>query len=107
LQIQSPEPGVSPDSIGYALHAASDFMNFCEDLKNLAQTKTIGDLDSWNQLVDELKSIIENDVSPYFIAPTGLALARLCAAGAAPSEVKGPAPGCADKNSIAVTLTYS
>ncbi len=107
LKIQSPEPGVSPDSIGYALHAASDFMNFCEDLKRLAQAKTIGDLDSWNKLVDELKSIIENDVSPYFIAPTGLALARLCSAGASPSEVKGPAPGCADKNSIAVTLTYS
>ncbi len=108
LQLQSPEPGVSPDSIGYALHAGSDFMNFCEDLKNLAQAKAVeGDLDSWNQLVDELKSIIENDVSPYFIAPTSLALARLCAAGAPPSEVKGPAPGCADKNSIAVTLTYS
>jgi len=108
LQIQSPEPGVSPDNIGYALHAASDFMNFCEDLKNLAQAKAVeGDLDSWNNLVAELKSIIENDVSPYFIAPTGLALARLCAAGAPPSEVKGPAPGCADKNSIAVTLTYS
>jgi hypothetical protein len=108
LQIQSLEPGVSPDSIGYALHAASDFMNFCEDLKNLAQAKAVeGDLDSWNKLVDELKSIIENDVSPYFIAPTGLALVRLCAAGALPGEVKGPAPGCADKNSIAVTLTYS
>jgi hypothetical protein len=108
LQIQSPEPGVSPDSIGHALHAASDFMNFCEDLKNLAQAKAVeGDLNSWNKLVDELKSIVENDVSPYFIAPTGLALVRLCAAGASPSEVKGPAPGLADKNSIAVTLTYS
>jgi hypothetical protein len=83
-------------------------MNFCEDLKNLAQAKAVeGDLNSWNKLVDELKSIVENDVSPYFIAPTGLALVRLCAAGASPSEVKGPAPGLADKNSIAVTLTYS
>ena len=108
LQIQSPEPGVSPVTIGYALHAASDFMNFCEDLKNLAQLAKVDlKLDTWQEFVAELKSIIDNDVSPYFIAPTGLALARLCAAGAPPSEVKGPAPGFTDKNSIAVTLTYS
>jgi hypothetical protein len=94
--------------ISYALQAASDFMNFCADLKNLASVTAQGpDLAPWNDLVDRLKSIIQRDVNQDFVAPATLALTRLCASGHPPTEISGPAPGLTDQNSIAVTVTYS
>ena len=101
------DSGMDYAAIAYTLQADSDFMNFCDDLRNLAQLAAVdAKLDTWDKFVDELKSIMENDVSQDFIAPTGLALTRLCAGGP-PDTVKGPAPGLTDKNSIAVTMTYS
>jgi hypothetical protein len=94
--------------IAYALQAASDFMNFSADLESLAMISVAGpQLDPWNQLLARLQSIMKNDVSPDFVVPVALALTRLCAGVNPPGEVKGPAPGKTDKNSIAVTVTYS
>ncbi len=101
------DAGKDLTAVAYSLQAASDFMNFCDDLRNLALLAAVdAKLDTWDKFVDELKSIMENDVSQDFIAPTGLALTRLCAGGA-PDLVKGPAPDLTDKNSIAVTMTYA
>jgi hypothetical protein len=102
-----PQSGNVAQLIGYALHAGSDFMNLCAALKSLVGFTTAGpQLALWDDLVARLKSIILNDVSQDFIAPATLALTRLCASGA-PNEVVGPAPGLTDKNSIAITITYS
>jgi hypothetical protein len=101
------DSGMDYTALAYTLQAASDFMNFCDDLRNLAKLAAVdAKLETWDKFVDELKSIMENDVSQDFIAPTGLALTRLCAGGP-PDSVKGPAPDLTDKNSIAVTMTYS
>lgn len=98
---------VTNNGIGDVLQAASDFMNFCEDLKTLGTLAQVQpNLQSWRAFVLELLSMIANDVSPYFIAPTALALTRQCGGGP-PTEVVGPAPGLNDQNSIAITMTYS
>jgi hypothetical protein len=103
-----PQSGHAAQLIGYALHAGSDFMNLCADLKSLVTFTAAGpQLAPWDDLVARLKSIINNDVSQDFIAPTTLALTRLCAGGSPPSEIVGPPAGLTDKNSIAVTITYS
>ena len=108
LNQEFPQAGNVAALIGYALQAASDFMNFCADLKSLATLTQEGSgLDPWNDLVDKLKSIIHNDVNQDFVAPATLALTRLCASGHPPAEIAGPAPALTDKNSIAVTVTYS
>ncbi len=100
--------GTTTPLIGYALQAASDFMNFCADLRSLAASNSTGSgTTAWDSLVARLKSIIQNDVNQDFVAPASLALTRLCAAGSAPNEINGPAPGLGDKNSIAVTVSYS
>ncbi len=94
--------------ISYSLLAASDFMNFCADLKTLAaHTEAGSGLNPWNDLVGRLKSIIQRDANQDFVAPASLALTRLCTNGQPPAEIGRPAPGLTDKNSIAVTVTYS
>lgn len=94
--------------IAFTLQAASDFMNLCADLENLTKTSAAGtQLNSWDQLLGRLLSIIKNDVSPCFVAPVALALTRLCSGGHNPSEITGPAPNLTDQNSIAITVTYS
>jgi hypothetical protein len=95
-------PQANGHQIGNVLVAASNFMNFCEALKGLAKASVV-DLAQWNQLVGQLKSIMENALSGYFLAPTGLALVGLCSS-ATPNEVVGPLAGNA--KSIAVTMTY-
>lgn len=98
--------GLTTVAVGYALEAATDFMNLCESLKELATLPVAQqDLSSWNLLVNDLRRIIRNDVCPDFVAPLALALTRLCASGS-PASVTGPAPGGTDQTSIAVTLTY-
>ena len=94
--------------MSYALQAASDFMNFCADLKSLATISSAGSgTSAWDNLVARLKSIIQNDVNQDFVAPASLALTWLCTGQNPPNEIQGPAPGLEDKNSIAVTVTYS
>ena len=108
LNQQFPGAGLEANGIGYTLRAAGDFMNLCADLRSLMTISFSGaQLDPWNQLLKHLQSIITNDVSPYFVAPVVLALTVLCSGGNLPSEIKGPAPDLTDKNSIAVTVTYS
>jgi hypothetical protein len=92
--------------IAGCLQAGSNFMNFCEALESLALLPAAEpNLDSWQSFVAQLKSIIVNDTNQDFAVPATLALLRLCRSGP-PDEVKGPAPGMAVGNSIAVTLTY-
>jgi len=108
LNTEFPQAGLNADLIGYALHAAGDFMNFCADLKSLITFTAAGpQLAPWDDLVAKLKSIIHNDVSQDFVAPATLALTRLCASGNPPTEIGGPVPGLTNQNSIAVTVTYS
>ncbi len=85
------------------LCVGASFMNLCADLKTLvAATSTT--LDSWQQLITHLQTIIKNDVSVDFIPPTALALATLC--GNAPTAVTGPAPNLPAGTSIGITMTY-
>ena len=108
LNLEFPQAGTNAALIGYALQAASDFMNFCEDLKTLATLTTAPpQLDAWDKLLARLQSMMKNDVSPDFVAPVALALTQLCAGGTPPAELTGPAPNLTDKNSIAITVTYS
>jgi hypothetical protein len=104
LQMQFPNIGTVAPLVGFALLAASDFMNFCEDLKTLATANTIeGGMAAWPKFVAHLKAIINIDVLPDFIVPIALALTRLCGT---PGKVIGPAPGPAEKSS-SVTITYA
>jgi hypothetical protein len=104
---QFPEAGGGVQLLSYALQAASDFMNFCADLQNLAALAAPeATLSTWESFVAHLKAIITNDLAQDFIAPTTLALARRCAAGS-PATATGPAPGLAANASIAVTVNYS
>ncbi len=108
LNTEFPQAGDSAALIGYALQAASDFMNFCADLKSLATLTTAPpQLNAWDNLLARLQSMMKNDVSPDFVASVALALTRLCAGGSPPAELTAPAPDLTDKNSIAVTVTYS
>jgi hypothetical protein len=107
LDPQFPSAGSSAALIVYALQAASDFMNLCAALKSLASNAVVeSNLATWDSFVAQLKSIITNDVSQDFIAPTALALIRLCGNGV-PTLVVGPAPGLTDKSSIGITMNYS
>lgn len=68
-------------------------MNFCADLKNVAASAVVqAQLNSWDGVLSHLRSIITNDVSQDFMAPTALALTRL---------------QLAKNTSIGITLTYS
>jgi hypothetical protein len=108
LNTEFPQASNNAALIGYALQAASDFMNFCADLKSLATLTTAPpQLDAWDNLLARLQSMMKNDVSPDFVASVALALTRLCAGGSPPAELTAPAPDLTDKNSIAVTVTYS
>jgi len=108
LNTEFPQAGTVAPLIGYALQAASDFMNFCADLKSLASVSSTGSGTSpWDSLVARLKSIIQNDVNQDFVAPASLALTWLCTGHSTAKEIKGPAPGLEDRNSIAVTANYS
>jgi hypothetical protein len=93
------------NSLGVALAGESAFMNLCEDLAKLAaRSATAG---PWSDLVGQLKAyIIKNDLSPYYLAPTALALTYLLGTSA-PNPVTGPAPGLTTENSIGITLAYS
>jgi hypothetical protein len=98
-------PGGTTALIGYALGAAQEFMNFCEALKTLASAAEVETDDaSWAALVGQMKAIIANDVSPDFLASTGLGLVWLCSA-APPALVKGPV--ASDAKAVGVTVTYS
>src|ERR1700733_10067835 len=50
----------SAQLIGLSFQAASDFMNFCEDLKGLAVLQAANT--AWNTLIVDLQSIVKKDV---------------------------------------------
>jgi hypothetical protein len=91
--------------IGYAFHAASDFMNFCEDLKSLAGM-VVANV-SWDTLIADLQSIVKNDVAGDFIPATALALTKCVGQAGVQPQITGPAPNGALERSVAVMLVYS
>jgi hypothetical protein len=103
LQGVFPGIGIAGNGVYFCFVSAGRFMNFCADLKSLHAGGSIN-LGNWNDLVTQLEKIMRKDVTPYFIAPTALALANLC--GGVPRAISGPAPNLPSGNAIAVTVTY-
>jgi hypothetical protein len=91
--------------VGFAFQAASDFMNFCEDLKGLAALVAANT--AWNTLIADLQSIVKNDVAGDFIPATALALASCLGQAGMQPQMSGPAPNGGREPSITVTLVYS
>ncbi len=91
--------------IAFAFQAASDFMNFCEDLKNLAAL--VAAKTSWNALIADLQSIVKNDVAGDFVPATALALTTCLGQAGVQPQMSGPAPNGGLEPSITVTLVYS
>ena len=91
--------------IRYAFQAASDFMNLCEDLNNLATL--IEDNSSWNELIADLGAIIKNDLSADFIPATALALTTCLGQAGVQPQIVGPAPNAGQESTIKVTLRYT
>jgi hypothetical protein len=99
-----PSAGALTHEPYYLCEVGSQFMNLCEALKNLAHVPVETDLGNWQDLVNQLKGIIKNDLDKDFIVPTALALIQLC--GAMPTTVTGPAPGLPSGTSIGITMHY-
>ena len=91
--------------VGFAFQAASDFMNFCEDLKGLAALVAANT--AWNTLIADLQSIVKNDVAGDFIPATALALTSCLGQAGMQPQMSGPAPNGGREPSITVTLVYS
>ena len=91
--------------IGFALQAASDFMNFCEDLKGLAALVAANT--AWDTLIADLQSIVKNDVAGDFIPATALALTTCLGQTGVQPLMSGPAPNGGLEPSVTVTLVYS
>ena len=91
--------------IGYAFQAASDFMNFCEDMKGLAALVAANT--AWNTLIADLQSIVKNDVAGDFIPATALALTTCLGQAGVQPQMSGPVPNGGLEPSITVTLVYS
>jgi hypothetical protein len=105
LSLRFNSPGLSP-LIAYALQGASDFMNLCEDLKNLA-TLTEKSATSWVILRSDLTNIIQQDVPSDFLMPTAYALTALMGQSGVQPAFSGPAPNATHEPSINVTVVYS
>src|ERR1700733_974491 len=95
----------SAQLIGLSFQAASDFMNFCEDLKGLAVLQAANT--AWNTLIVDLQSIVKNDVAGDFIPATALALTSCLGQAGMQPQMSGPAPNGGQEPSITVRLVYS
>jgi hypothetical protein len=72
------------------LDSGQDFMNFCDDLRQLAvQSAAVANNAQWDKLLHELDSDVHRDVALWFTRPTLLALVQLTKAGI--QDVTGPA----------------
>jgi len=92
--------------VDFALQNASDFMNLCEDLKDLATlAKDPGT--AWSCLRSDLGRITKNDLPSDFLIPTAFALTTLMGQAGVQPAISGPAPGKAQEPAIVVTLSYS
>lgn len=90
--------------IFYALEAAAQFMNLCDDLRALAAQTAAYTPGTWPSFVAELAGIVKNDLDTDFMPATMLALAMLC--GGTPTAVSGPIAALPLGTSIGVTMTY-
>lgn len=98
-------PGSAWPPVSYAFEVAGDFMNLCEDLRNLAVLMD-GHV-SWDNLLSDLKQIIKNDLNLDFLPALTLALiTRMENAGVQP-RIVGPAPNAVNEPTIAVTLQFA
>jgi hypothetical protein len=98
-------PGQPQGLISPAFQAASDYMNLCEDLKNLAQLVDGGG--TWATLLSDLGAIIKNDLNTDFLPAVTLALTTCMGKAGVQPQIVGPAPNAANEPSIAVTLQYA
>lgn len=99
-----PSAGALTHGPYYVCEVGSEFMNLCEALKNLCHVAVEGDLGNWQDLINQLRGIVKNDLDKDFIVPTALALIQLC--GGIPTTVTGPAPGLPSGTSIGITMRY-
>jgi hypothetical protein len=99
-------PGLSWLQVSYAFRAASDFMNLCEDLSNLAKVTDSPTAPTWRSLVTDLNAIVNNDLQVDFLGPMVLALTMSLGQKGTQPSILGPAPNSAQEPSIVVTLTY-
>lgn len=65
--------------LNYFCLAASDFMNLCDDLHQLAALlSTVEIPEDWNRLLNDLKGIVLRDVNTDFAKPAIASLLKLC-----------------------------
>ncbi len=98
--------GASGDAqlVFYALGAATQFMNLCDDPRTLASEEVAYTPKTWGSFVAELAHIVNKDLNKDFMAAAMLALTIRC--GGVPTEVSGPMVGLPAGSSIGVTVTY-
>jgi hypothetical protein len=99
--------GLTWQQVSYAFRAASDFMNLCEDLSNLAKVTESPTAPTWRSLVTDLNAIVNNDLQVDFLGPMALALAMSLGQKGTQPSILGPAPNTAQESAIVVTLTYT
>jgi hypothetical protein len=88
----------------HSLTAGQNFMNFCADLKSLAQaTSPAAVPQPWEDLLQQVTNAIKRDADIDFARPATLALIRLCGTGAI--AVEGPVPPALPVDLFAVKLT--
>lgn len=90
--------------IFYALDAATQFMNLCDDLRTLASRTASYTPATWPSFVAELSCIVKNDLQTDFMPATMLALAMLC--GGTPTALSAAPAALPGGNSFGVTMTY-
>ncbi len=87
-----------------SLVAGQNFMNFCADLKALAQLTSVTAVGvTWKQVLDKVTKAIKNDSQVDFAAVATLAIVNLCRTG--PITVEGPVSSATPTDLFAVTLT--
>jgi hypothetical protein len=90
--------------IVYAMSAGQEFMNFCADLKALAQATDVTSVgETWEDLLTRVTTAIQQDTNVDFVSVTTLALLRLCRSGGI--TVEGPAAAAVPNSVFAVTLS--
>jgi hypothetical protein len=87
-----------------SLTAGQNFMNFCADLKALAQATSVTAVPQpWEDLLKQVTNATKRDANVDFARPAVLALIRLCSEGA--MTLEGPVPPALPVDLFAVKLT--
>lgn len=92
--------------INSALQSASQFMNLCDDLRELAITAASVNT-PWAQFVTELQFIVGHDVPFDFLIPMTSALASLMNEMGSQVQVTGPAQAADQSTDMKVSVLFS